>query len=731
MRFAFRAHFNQHEENVTLPIIADPGPEDSDTTLTRAEVSAYLDTLPTKLRAAGKEWRGPCPIHDGDGDNFTVDPDTGLWFCHSACGRGGDIYDLDGALHGGDFPEQKARVFGIVGRLESDHPRNGTSLPDPKGQAAGAQAKEPKRAVPADAVREGLVRRGFHVVAEYPYGTQLRKVRFEHALEQQEGKARAKKEFRWEHLAGETWLSGDGGIPKPLYMNRVFRERNQPGLTLGFEGEAKADIAGELGFAAFSFKDITQEQAGGLAGCEVVLWPDHDASGEKQLKAAARTVAGAGQAHNVGILAPPPEFPPSTDIIDAVRDIGWDGPRIQEFLKTARPSRVSAPKKRQASQNAGLAAPWAGVEDGSASTCPDDLTQMIAGVEQFIRKFVILPAPAYLPIATWAIGTHLVQCFDCYPYLALLSPTKRCGKTRLLEALETLVARAWHGTTPTPAALFRMMAEAPTLLLDEVEGLNAKNKSEGIQAVLSILNAGHRQGATVPRCEGPSHEVTFFPVYGPKAFAAIGRLPDTLIDRSIAITMQRRTKAQKVERFLAVRAKAEARPIRNGVVGFAKAREGQVGQAYERLLGVDLEFLGDRDADLWIPLFAICSISAPDRLAELKECASALSRGKAADDVDDALPLKLLADIKDVWPEGEEHCATSSLLEKLKALEESPWGGFDLHSRRVAQMLRPFGVEPRQIRIGDRKVRGYIYDDLKGAFERYLGGLSGTSGTDQ
>jgi len=45
---------------------------------------------------------------------------------------------------------------------------------------------------------------------------------------------------------------------------------------------------------------------------------------------------------------------------------------------------------------------------------------------------------------------------------------------------------------------------------------------------------------------------------------------------------------------------------------------------YNRLLATDLEFLGDRDADLWIPLFAICSLSAHDRLAELKKCAVAL-----------------------------------------------------------------------------------------------------------
>jgi hypothetical protein len=84
----------------------------------------------------------------------------------------------------------------------------------------------------------------------------------------------------------------------------------------------------------------------------------------------------------------------------------------------------------------------------------------------------------------------------------------------------------------------------PHVVSDEVEAFNAKNKSEAAQAILAVLNAGHRKGATVPRCEGPKHELRHFPVYGPKVFAAIGRLPDTVTDRSILINMQRRTKAQ-------------------------------------------------------------------------------------------------------------------------------------------------------------------------------------------
>ena len=88
-------------------------------------------------------------------------------------------------------------------------------------------------------------------------------------------------------------------------------------------------------------------------------------------------------------------------------------------------------------------------------------------------------------------------------------------------------------------------------MLDEVEALNGKNKSETTLILLSVLNAGHRKGATIPRCVGAAQQVHDFPVYGPKLFCAIGRLPDTLMDRSIVIHMKRRTKAQQVARFQA------------------------------------------------------------------------------------------------------------------------------------------------------------------------------------
>ena len=389
--------------------------------------------------------------------------------------------------------------------------------------------------------------------------------------------------------------------------------------------------------------------------------------------------------------------------MDILRRFDWDDSAI--------PANGAA---RAASRANGATAEAA---DKSAKGSLPPLDLLVGGVEAYIRRYVVLPERACLPVALWTVATHAAQAFDCFPYLALFSPAKGCGKTRLLEVLETLALSPWHGTAPTPAALYRMMADCPTLLPDEVEALNSRNKSETALTILAILNAGHRKGATIPRCHGQKHELKHFPVYGPKAFAVIGRLPDTLTDRRIVITMQRRTADQRVERFLAPRAKADTKAMRGHLASFGQTYHGAIEQAYNRLLDADLKFLGDRDADLWMPLFAVCTVAAPGRVAELKQCAVALSASKAGDDTDDSLQLRLLVDIREAWPKDERQWDTASLIAGLKALEESPWASeCELTPRKLARMLRRFDVEARKIRTGKRTLRGY----LRGAFSRFL-----------
>lgn len=357
------------------------------------------------------------------------------------------------------------------------------------------------------------------------------------------------------------------------------------------------------------------------------------------------------------------------------------------------------------------------IERGEATA---DAGNIIADAEKYIRRYCVLPDAAYLTLALWCAATHMAETFDCFPYLALLSPAKRCGKTRLLEILETVCAKPWRGTAPTSAALYRMMKDCPTLLLDEVEGLrNGRSTSETQQAILAVLNAGHRAGATVPRCAGKDQHLEHFPVYGPKAFAAIGSLPDTLSDRSIVLTLQRKKPDQSVERFLFARAKAEAEPIRAGLELVANQYASDVRQAYQACS--DLSWLSDRDADLWMPLFALCSVAAPGRVSELRHSAQMLSGVKQEDDTEDSTSLRLLSDIRAVWRQNAPHIASADLLERLRAIEDAPWLEYETTARKVAKWLRPFGVAPRQVRIENGTVKGYVRAEMEPVWSRYLG----------
>lgn len=351
---------------------------------------------------------------------------------------------------------------------------------------------------------------------------------------------------------------------------------------------------------------------------------------------------------------------------------------------------------------------------------PPPPPNVIGEAGRFIRRFCVLPESAYLPLALWAIATHISDAFGAFPYVALLSPVKGCGKTRVLEILELLCANPQRITSASPASIFRMMKDVPTLLLDEVEALRNNKPSESAQAILAILNAGHRKGATVPRCVAPNWDVEHFPVYGPKAFAAIGRLPDTLADRSFRIPMQRKTAAQNIERFIFAKTPGEAEPIRRTMASWTDSNQDAIHQTYSSMN--DLPFLADREADLWMPVFAVCAVAAPERVAELRKCALALCGDKAADDLDDSVALTLLSDVRSVWTPGRQNMTTASLMDALVRLPESAWAEPEhkLTPKKLAGMLRPFGIEPRQVRVGGGTGKGYLLADFEAAYSRYL-----------
>ena len=189
----------------------------------------------------------------------------------------------------------------------------------------------------------------------------------------------------------------------------------------------------------------------------------------------------------------------------------------------------------------------------------------------------------------------------------------------------------------------------------------------------------------------------------------IGSFPQTITDRAIFIAMQRRKDCEKVERFLYRTVEPVGKALNERASAFVTQRRDEIGAAYE---AAELEFISDRDAEAWGPLFAILSVAAPERLPELRTCAERLTHSKGANAEDDSLALRLLLDMREVWSDSEPKIFTAELLQRLKKIEDGPWASDErFDGRRLSRLLRPFGITAATVRIGAETRKGYTWQD--------------------
>jgi hypothetical protein len=242
-----------------------------------------------------------CPNHDDKHPSLKINLIKDVFLC-GPCGKGGTAWGLAAFL--GNFdPSDKPAVIAWLrerGLLDVATSGNGTH------RTAQGEKMRP---------------------TEFYYSAELRKVRLEPGVN---GKA---KTFVWEHREGDIWKSGDGGNDKPLYANKVFSEADQLDYAVGFEGEAKSNLAGELGIAGFSYKHLDEQACKRLEGLRIILWPDKDSSGNLQVQSAAQKIHRWGNPRSLEIITPPEELPSGGDIVDAVKTLGYNRARIDELIQ--------------------------------------------------------------------------------------------------------------------------------------------------------------------------------------------------------------------------------------------------------------------------------------------------------------------------------------------------------------------------------------------------------------
>jgi putative DNA primase/helicase len=370
---------------------------------------------------------------------------------------------------------------------------------------------------------------------------------------------------------------------------------------------------------------------------------------------------------------------------------------------------------------------WTGGNDSTLQGCQIDLSeiepwpqsvdgaQVLDAIASRHRAYIAIPDYAADACALWEAHCHCFDAFDITPRLNITSPEKGCGKTTLLDVIALFVPRPLRTENFTAAVLFRLIeARKLTILADEYDSWLKDNDE-----LRGLLNAGHRRGGQVARCEGDNHEVRAFRVFGPAVLCGIGALPGTLHDRSIKIRLERAKPGELQERFDSRHTDRERELCRKLARWCLDNR-----QAFESCDPKMPDGAFNRLADNWRPLFAIAEIAEGDWP---RRAAEAFAKLTSTEDLDaQGVGTTLLADIAAIFAaEGADRLPSAKLTESLAAIEGRPWAEWGKHRKpispnQLAIQLRRFGVAPKGIRVGDETLRGYLLADFQEAFDRYL-----------
>lgn len=354
--------------------------------------------------------------------------------------------------------------------------------------------------------------------------------------------------------------------------------------------------------------------------------------------------------------------------------------------------------------------PWPEPVDGAA---------LLNELREFFKRYIVLSTEGLTIATLWVVFSWIFDLFDTCPILFVTSPQKRCGKTTLLGLLTRLLSRVLAASNITASALFRVIEKAkPSLVMDEADAF--VKDSEDLRG---IVNSGHtRTSAFVIRTVGDDHEPRKFSTWAPKVFAGIGSaLPETLEDRSIRLELKRKTKTEKVSRIRGYVVDPQCREIVQKIARWTQDHEMDFMTQDANIPEID----NDRAYDNWTPLAVIADVAGGQWPGLIKEAFLAIEGGADPTDTE-PLSIELLRGIKRVFTDKNvDRLSTHDLVEALRTDPESPWdsginNGRGLDARSLSRFLKPFGIRPDGIRIGNATPNGYKLDWFSDAFSRYI-----------
>ena len=175
--------------------------------------------------------------------------------------------------------------------------------------------------------------------------------------------------------------------------------------------------------------------------------------------------------------------------------------------------------------------------------------------------------------------------------------------------------------------------------------------------------------------------------------------------------MRRRAPNEKIEPYRRRLHASEGNALRDQLAAWA-ITQGAIDAAPEMPVGI-----ADRDADVWEALLAVADAAGANWSVRARVAAVALvALAKVGTP---SLGVRLLTDLRKIFVERDV-MATEEIIESLLKIEEAPWTdlkGKPLDARRLAGLLRQYGIASKTVRIGERTPRGICGGDL---FDPYV-----------
>jgi Protein of unknown function (DUF3631) len=475
------------------------------------------------------------------------------------------------------------------------------------------------------------------------------------------------------------------------------------------EGEKAADRLVREGFVATCGNGGAGKwhytERDGFRGAKVAVLADNDKVGRDHALDVARSLNGIAQEIRLVEL---PGLPEKGDVVDYLDADGTaEGLRA---LVTEAPEAASSSRATTSDS--------ASTKVGPSDLDSEDGAALLDDVARFVRRYVVCSSAGIDAAALFALHSHAFDAADVSPRFVFQSVEPQSGKTRGLEVLKLLVRAPLFAVNVSEAALFRVVeARTPTILHDEIDAVFGP-KARDREDLRAMLNAGYERGATVERCVGEGSKLTVksFPVFAPVAMAGLGRLPETVEQRSIIVRMKRRAPDEPVAKLRRRQVGPEAEALRSRLEAWAAAN-------VEALAVIEPDMpceLDDRAEDIWEPLVAIADRAGGDWPARARDAARALFGARRTDEA--TIGVRLLADIRAVFGDAEA-LASGDLAGKLAAIEGAPWAewtdkGFTAHA--LARLLRRYEIRPDQHWMGTTNIRGYVRAGFADVFARYL-----------